>query len=349
MAKGKFMHSGQVLHPTLKRTAMPKHFQFTIPTPCAEDWQNMTPVEKGRHCSMCRKNVVDFTDMSDREILQHFNKATAPVCGRFYPDQINRDMVARKESRLPWLKYFFQFSLPAFILSMKTVAQDKKPATEQVQQEARDYIIGDSIFRAPGQWVVKGNVVDEDGRAVLGASVMIKGTNKGTVTDEQGNFKLVFADDTSVKLLISFVGFTQIELAKVMPEKESIAKPVNVKMKYSVMGMVGEIVVVKKKKPKRTAFEKVKSILTPDSVKVFPNPIYAGGDMNIELMVKDKGEHIISVMDYSGKLVSSSVVMVNDKTMKTSISTRQLLPGNYTVSIHNRWGKNIGTKKIIVQ
>lgn len=37
---------------------------------------------------------------------------------------------------------------------------------------------------------VTGNVVDESGEPVIGASVQIKGTGQGTVTDIDGNFTL---------------------------------------------------------------------------------------------------------------------------------------------------------------
>ena len=41
-----------------------------------------------------------------------------------------------------------------------------------------------------GQTEITGTVVDETGEGVIGATVMEKGTTKGTVTDFDGNFKL---------------------------------------------------------------------------------------------------------------------------------------------------------------
>lgn len=38
--------------------------------------------------------------------------------------------------------------------------------------------------------VVKGNVVDQNGDPIIGATVTLKGTNKRTVTDLDGNFVL---------------------------------------------------------------------------------------------------------------------------------------------------------------
>src|SRR5215204_2566694 len=105
---------------------MSKKFQLQIPTPCHENWDNMSPVEKGRFCDSCQKQVVDFSNMSDRQIAVFFKKpSTGSVCGRFMQDQLDRDMEIPKK-RIPWVKYFFQFALPAFLLSIKANSQTVK-------------------------------------------------------------------------------------------------------------------------------------------------------------------------------------------------------------------------------
>ena len=53
--------------------------------------------------------------------------------------------------------------------------------------------------------VVKGRVLDESGEAVLGASVVIKGTQSGTVTDDNGNFTISVPEGSNT-LVISSLG-----------------------------------------------------------------------------------------------------------------------------------------------
>ena len=53
---------------------------------------------------------------------------------------------------------------------------------------------------------VKGVVKDENGDPIPGASVMLKGTKTGTITDIDGHFSLAYSPDKKAELLVSFVG-----------------------------------------------------------------------------------------------------------------------------------------------
>ena len=57
---------------------------------------------------------------------------------------------------------------------------------------------------------IKGVVVDEKGEPLPGASVLLKGTKNGTVTDIDGNFTLIYssADMKKPQLVVSFIGMT---------------------------------------------------------------------------------------------------------------------------------------------
>jgi hypothetical protein len=132
---------------------MAKKIQLTIAEPCHENWEQMNPVEKGRFCGSCQKQVVDFSTMSDREIAVFFKKpSTGSVCGRFMHDQLDRDMEIPKK-RIPWVKYFFQFALPAFLFSLKANSQQVrmgKPAirTTVPAQPVRT-LLGDTTVVRP--------------------------------------------------------------------------------------------------------------------------------------------------------------------------------------------------------
>lgn len=67
------------------------NFRISIPKPCHEDWNKMTPDEKGAFCKVCNKSVHDFTKKEPEEIktiLTEEMSAGKKVCGRFNEDQI---------------------------------------------------------------------------------------------------------------------------------------------------------------------------------------------------------------------------------------------------------------------
>src|SRR5690606_12980755 len=59
---------------------------------------------------------------------------------------------------------------------------------------------------------VKGLVLDDAGIPLPGASVLIKGTTKGTVTDFNGNFTISVTDPSNTTLVISFISYQVKEI-----------------------------------------------------------------------------------------------------------------------------------------
>lgn len=58
---------------------------------------------------------------------------------------------------------------------------------------------------------VRGTVVDAKGEPLIGVSVLVKGTTRGTATDVAGKYEIV-ADDASAVLVFSFVGYVRKEV-----------------------------------------------------------------------------------------------------------------------------------------
>lgn len=64
--------------------------KISIPKPCHEDWNKMTPNEKGSFCGKCCKTVVDFTNKSPEEIRTTLLAENGKkVCGRFMSNQLD--------------------------------------------------------------------------------------------------------------------------------------------------------------------------------------------------------------------------------------------------------------------
>ena len=85
----------------------------------------MTPTSCGSFCHLCQKEVVDFSAMTDTEILSVLRKSTS-ICGSFLPEQLGRDIVESYSVRQG-----FPFRVWAGILSFVAMLQ-LRPANAQV-------------------------------------------------------------------------------------------------------------------------------------------------------------------------------------------------------------------------
>jgi len=74
---------------TLKLTIIDMENKLIIAEPCHEDWSKMTTVQKGKHCAVCAKQVVDFSKNSKEEIVDYLDGAEGQTCGRFKKGQID--------------------------------------------------------------------------------------------------------------------------------------------------------------------------------------------------------------------------------------------------------------------
>jgi hypothetical protein len=115
---------------------MLKNVQIHIPQPCGENWDDMRPAEDGRHCSSCLKTVVDFSLMSDREVLSWLTDANKKVCGRFSAGQLNRNLLpAPERNKRAWS--LWNFLLAGLLVSSRVPAQTKVAAAPVSQHDKR--------------------------------------------------------------------------------------------------------------------------------------------------------------------------------------------------------------------
>src|SRR6056300_1377431 len=54
---------------------------------------------------------------------------------------------------------------------------------------------------------ITGKVIETNGDPVIGATALIKGTNKGAITDVDGSFTITYNADPNAILNVSYVGY----------------------------------------------------------------------------------------------------------------------------------------------
>ena len=111
---------------------MSKSLQLHISTPCQENWQHMSLADKGRFCASCQKQVIDFTQSSDRQVAEVFKKE-GNVCGRFLKSQLERDLVIPKEKNRFWMAASAAVVAFLGLGNSKVFAQTENEKAETVQ------------------------------------------------------------------------------------------------------------------------------------------------------------------------------------------------------------------------
>jgi len=122
-------------------------------------------------------------------------------------------MTKKKTSAIKRLK--FVWTLPVLALLLFAFA---KPS-----YQVKDPVVTDtdiSILEVAGKKTINvaGLVLDENSKPMPGASIVIKGSTKGTVSDLNGKFKLDVPDNS--KIVISFVGKESTEIEVISRGKE---------------------------------------------------------------------------------------------------------------------------------
>ncbi|RWX01486.1 carboxypeptidase-like regulatory domain-containing protein [Flavobacterium cerinum] len=213
---------------------MKKPIQISIPSPCHENWQQMTAVDKGRFCASCEKKVFDFTNSSDREIASIL-KNTENACGRFSLTQIDRDLIVPKEKSAVWV------AASAAVISLLTVGTNQALAqtplsTEQHQNNNTRIVLGKVASPRP---IITGTVSNSLGEVLPGALIKIKNSSIGKQADLDGRFSIE-ANPGEV-LQISYIGYKD--------ENYTVneTKQITIIMNEEEYQLQGDIIIVQKR------------------------------------------------------------------------------------------------------
>jgi hypothetical protein len=176
---------------------MKQKIQIAIPAPCHKGWQNMTPVEKGRFCATCQKTVLDFTYLSDNEIIKVVTKNDT-LCARINVSQLNRDLIETK-TKSNYFGYFATTVLAFLGLGTESVIAQEKPVVEQTDL---NYLNKD--LNSVKKITVSGLVTDSFGYPMPGVVVKIQNKKRFIQTDKFGKFSIEVKRNKI--LVFSFIG-----------------------------------------------------------------------------------------------------------------------------------------------
>ena len=90
-----------------------------------------------------------------------------------------------------------------------------------IEAFAFDRYAEEKVFLIPQERKVSGKVLDEQGNAVEGVNVVIKGVSQGTATDQEGRYTLSGVSDQTV-LVFSFLGYKTKEVTVGLQDQISV-------------------------------------------------------------------------------------------------------------------------------
>jgi len=248
-----------ILHLTGKNI-MKKQILLDIKKPCSENWQSFTPTSVGGFCNSCSKTVIDFTRMTDEEIMNYFNHQTKQTCGRFRSDQLKHYSYTESLNIKPGFSLFKAalVSLFVFLASRPGFATptNQGPKLEVVQSFHQQ----EKNIPADTDYLIKGIVKSkDDGLPMAGVNIYLKGGTEGTVSDSDGQFIFPRRLREGEVLIFSFIGFETMEYIVKKDATETIE--LTMALSCTVLGAVAvEEVYQSKQSGIKKAWQKVKGL-----------------------------------------------------------------------------------------
>jgi len=351
---------------------MKNNIAIHIPQPCHEDWQQMTPVDKGRFCQSCAKQVVDFSLMTDRQVLNYLSTASGRVCGRFAEDQLQRPLQPTKqEKKKIW---WVAAAMPLLLVFGKVGAQKKKvqkdtafviPANQEMMtlgvishRITPVRTIGDTII-SPSQHI-KGRVITEKGHAVPFASILVGNYPESAMADSAGYFTLRLPSyNDTVSIEATAIGYENARVQFTSAQKDGVTivlkETVNKLPDLVVIGygairckkISGMLTLVKRNNFKEKVDTLIRNTFHTEPFKIYPNPAQRGQTITID--TKKQGEYSIQLFNNSGKLLQVKQFDATEGATQTPFTIpASAAAGIYYIRLVDEKTKKQYTDKVVV-
>lgn len=347
----------------IKTTAM-QPIKLSITEQCHESWDKMSPTNEGRFCNACAKQVVDFTAMSDVEILNYFNNLkNGTVCGRALPAQLDRNINSTVTGKYRWywhyaMVFLFFFSKSPTAKAQGLVTVVKTPVLKRLPANTTEKYSTQPTFT--DGLVIEGIIKDEEGNPIPFASIRLMQSNNGVSADEQGRFTLA-VDNIPCMIEVSALDYATkqipvtnfLEKTIVLTRKEKSLQEVlinnsgNCRVGRVVMGGIS-VVRIKQNYFKDT-LQRFANFTKP-AVSIYPNPVNRGNTFTVSLMLKQTGMYTLQVLDAAGRIMQQKKINAPAKKHNAAlVSDSNWSNGIYFIRVMNEKGKLTGSASFTVQ
>ncbi len=169
---------------------MKKSIVIQIPEPCHEDWAKMTATEKGKFCSVCTKEVFDFTSKTDEELVKILTE-NKNACGRLKKSQLNREVKLERKSGQSFAPFAASMLLPLTLFSNNPNSENTS-ISEKLMVSMGIGRFSNTNLRL--SVFTKGIVRDENGNPLKNVKITSNETEAQTWTNRKGEYEIYTLD-----------------------------------------------------------------------------------------------------------------------------------------------------------
>ncbi len=228
-----------------------------IPDPCNENWNEMTPTQKGMFCSNCKKEVINYEHYSKFQLAKTI-RINEGICGRFTNEQLDCELEFNKKNYFQRIGLAFGFT--SLLLSTPIFSQTQKPKVEindkkETELKKEDELNGNIEFSGTIYEKTLNAQQKFDSIPIPGVNVIQKNTKNGVQNNLEGEFKInipVKDFENNVILIFSFIGMENKEI-EIFPTNRNL----KIEMIQESQVLMGEVIIVKRK---NNIFRKIRNL-----------------------------------------------------------------------------------------
>lgn len=176
---------------------------ISIPEPCSEDWHGMQENPEGVYCSKCTKNVVDFSEKTDLEVIRFLMEAKEKkedVYGRFLHTQVHR-----------FLKKSYHYMAISTIVSGIAIGSSNNVYSVVHDNKEKHEVQNDIDTTTTYKHTKVCFVFDEDGQPIDNAIIYCRAEKNGkqhiAKTNPRGFFGLLTNTEDVYEIIVEKKGY----------------------------------------------------------------------------------------------------------------------------------------------
>ena len=149
-------------------------------------------------CNSCKKEVVDFTNFSDKRLIDYLENRNTNICGKINNHQLNRNLTPPSTYHLPQFSRLYKFLASILFASLISRVEGQETIPKEPIEQQETYIETTTLKRYFEYTTIKGRIFDESTNEpvpFVKISLTEDSLRFGCMSDIDGYFELKIKSD----------------------------------------------------------------------------------------------------------------------------------------------------------